>query len=92
MLTHLHGDGRLTRMEFLTVASLIAQWLMARKKLESWLFWIAVDVAAIGIYWSWSKGLLLTSGLYAAFLVLAIVGLFAWRGSLADLRAERCAT
>ena len=35
---------------FITVMSLIAQWLMARKRLESWFFWIAVDVLAIGIY------------------------------------------
>jgi nicotinamide mononucleotide transporter len=65
---------------FTTVASLIAQWLMARKRLESWLFWISVDVVAIGIYWY--KGLHLTSGLYAVFLVLATIGLFAWRRSL----------
>jgi len=71
---------------FTTVASLVAQWLLARKKLESWLFWIAVDVVAIGIYWS--KDLLLTSGLYAAFLVLATVGLFAWRNSLAVMHTE----
>ncbi|MCA8987618.1 MAG: nicotinamide mononucleotide transporter [Planctomycetaceae bacterium] len=62
---------------FTTVTSLIAQWLMARKKLESWLFWIAVDVVAIGIYWT--KSLYLTSGLYAVFLVLAILGWFAWK-------------
>lgn len=35
---------------FTTVASLVAQWLLARKKLESWIFWIMVDVAATGIY------------------------------------------
>lgn len=62
---------------FTTVASLAAQWLMARKRLESWLFWIAVDVVAIGIYWV--KDLQLTAGLYAAFLVLAVLGLFEWR-------------
>lgn len=67
---------------FTTVASLIAQWLMARKRLESWYFWIAVDVVAIGIYWS--KDLALTSGLYAVFLILATMGLFAWRKSLRE--------
>ncbi len=65
---------------FTTVASLTAQWLLARKKLESWLLWIAVDLVAIGIYWS--KELLLTSGLYAVFLVLATMGFFAWRRSM----------
>ena len=65
---------------FTTVASLVAQWLMARKRLESWFFWIAVDIVAIGIYFY--KGLLLTSGLYTVFLVLATMGFFAWRKSL----------
>lgn len=65
---------------FTTVASLAAQWLMARKRIESWFFWIAVDVVAIGIYWY--KNLVLTAGLYAVFLVLATIGLLAWRQSL----------
>ena len=65
---------------FTTVASLIAQWFMARKRLESWLFWIAVDVVAIGIYWH--KSLYLTSGLYVVFLVLATIGWFEWRRTL----------
>jgi len=65
---------------FTTVASLIAQWLMTRKRLESWIFWIAVDIVAIGVYAY--KSLLLTSGLYAVFLVMAIMGLLAWRRSL----------
>lgn len=67
---------------FTTVASLVAQWLLAKKKLESWLFWIAVDVIAIGIYFY--KELYLTSGLYAVFLVLATIGFFAWRQTLND--------
>lgn len=67
---------------FTTVASLVAQWLLAKKKLESWLFWIAVDVIAIGIYVY--KELYLTSGLYAVFLVLATIGFFAWRQTLND--------
>jgi nicotinamide mononucleotide transporter len=65
---------------FTTVASLVAQWLMARKRLESWLFWIAVDGVAIGIYWY--KSLYLTSGLYAVFLILASLGWLEWRKSL----------
>jgi len=64
---------------FTTVMSLIAQWLMARKKLESWGFWIAVDVVAIGVYFY--KDLYMTAGLYAVFLVLATIGFFEWRKS-----------
>lgn len=61
---------------FIMVASLAAQWLMAEKKLQSWGFWIAVDVVAIAVYWQ--KELHLTSMLYAIFLVLACVGLWTW--------------
>jgi nicotinamide mononucleotide transporter len=67
---------------FTTVASLIAQWLMARKRLESWWFWIAVDIVAIGVY-SY-KSLYLTMGLYAVFLVLATMGYFRWKATIAD--------
>jgi len=65
---------------FTTVASLAAQWLLCKKKLESWYLWIAVDVVAIGVYFY--KQLYFTSGLYTAFLVMATIGLFAWKKSL----------
>jgi nicotinamide mononucleotide transporter len=59
--------------------SLVAQWLMARKVLENWHFWIAVDVLAIGVYLG--KDLYLTTGLYAVFLGLCVLGLVEWRRS-----------
>lgn len=37
---------------FTTTASLVAQYLMIKKKLGSWLFWIVVDIVAIGIYFN----------------------------------------
>jgi nicotinamide mononucleotide transporter len=64
---------------FATVASLIAQWFMGRKILESWLVWILVDVVSIGLYLA--KGLYPTAVLYAVFLGLATHGWFAWRNS-----------
>lgn len=66
---------------FVVAFSLVAQWLMAKKRLESWCFWTAVDVAAIGVYLY--KDLYLTSGLYAVFLVLTIKGYRDWRRSWA---------
>ena len=71
---------------FTTAASLAAQWLMARKRLESWLFWIAVDVVAVGVYLY--KALYLTAGLYAVFFVLAIMGYRAWRASISHVTDE----
>jgi nicotinamide mononucleotide transporter len=69
-----------------TVLSLIAQFLMARKIMESWLLWITVDVLAIGIYAV--KDLHLTAGLYAVFLVLATLGYFAWKNDLKKIQAS----
>ncbi|HRC84191.1 MAG TPA: nicotinamide riboside transporter PnuC [Thermoanaerobaculia bacterium] len=61
----------------ITSMSLVAQWLTTRKVLENWLFWIAVDVLGIGVYYA--KQLYPTTALYALFLGLATAGYFAWR-------------
>jgi nicotinamide mononucleotide transporter len=63
----------------ITVLSLIAQFLIARKVLENWLVWIVVDVLAIAVYAY--KGLYITTGLYSVFLVMAATGFLAWRKS-----------
>lgn len=65
---------------FILVASLVAQWLTARKYLESWWLWIVVDVVAIPLYAS--RGLYFFSALYVAFLLLCIQGLREWRQSM----------
>jgi nicotinamide mononucleotide transporter len=65
---------------FITAMSLIAQWLMARKRLESWYFWIGVDIVAIVVYLY--KELFITTGLYSVFLILALFGYFQWRRTI----------
>jgi nicotinamide mononucleotide transporter len=62
---------------FILVISLIAQYLMARKILESWFYWIAVDVVAIGVYAS--RELYMTSALYFVYLILCIKGYYEWK-------------
>lgn len=69
----------------LTAGSLAAQWLQARKRLENWLVWIAVDVVYVGMYVA--KDLHLTALLYAGFAALAVAGLREWRRSLAGSAA-----
>ena len=59
-----------------TVMSLVAMWLMARKCTESWLYWIAVDLVGIGLYYA--KGIKFVALLYALLLALAIRGWLAW--------------
>lgn len=62
-----------------TALSLGAQWLLNRKKLESWLLWIAVDVLYVPLYLS--RGLFLTAFLYVVFLGMAVIGWREWRRS-----------
>lgn len=62
---------------FIAMTSVAAQLLMARRYLENWILWIAVDAVAIGVYAA--KGLMLTAFLYAVFLIMSAVGLASWR-------------
>jgi len=62
-----------------TVMSLVAMWLMARKHIESWIYWIVVDV--IGIWLYFVKDVRFISLLYVVLLVLAVRGLFDWRSA-----------
>ena len=62
---------------FIMIASLVAQYLMIKKILQSWMFWIIVDVVAIVIYAY--KDLYFTTVLYVLFLVMAIIGYLEWK-------------
>ena len=59
--------------------SLIAQYMLTRKLIENWAIWIAADIIYIGLYAS--RGLYLTSVLYAVFLSLCIAGAIEWQKS-----------
>jgi nicotinamide mononucleotide transporter len=62
----------------LTVALfLTAQFMMSKKIVQNWWFWIVGDVLVIGLYIY--KHLYLTSALYAFFLVMCIAGLLEWQ-------------
>lgn len=61
---------------FTTTASLVAQFLLARRYIQNWLFWICVDVVAIWVYFT--KELNATAVLYLAFLIMASIGLVIW--------------
>ena len=81
--TAAHADA------FIAAASLCAQYLLAKKRLENWVVWIVVDVVAIAVYWS--RDLRLTAGLYVVFLVLCIVGFRAWQRDMARTRRTEIA-
>lgn len=65
---------------FVAGASISAQLLLARRRIENWVLWILVDIVAIGLYWS--RDLQATSGLYFLFLLLSIAGLIGWTKAL----------
>ncbi len=62
---------------FASATAYTGMWLMARKKLENWLWWIATNIAAIPLYFI--KGYVFTSFQYLVFLVLAVMGWVEWR-------------
>ena len=72
---------------FLTAGSLLGQLLLARKKLENWHIWIAVDILYVGLYVY--KGLMLTAVLYGVFVLLAIAGLRTWAALVKQQERER---
>ena len=61
----------------IAAASVAAQVLQARRVLESWWLWIAVDVASVPLYAA--KSLWFTTALYGLLLVISIAGLVDWQ-------------
>jgi nicotinamide mononucleotide transporter len=61
---------------FTTASAFVGMWLMARKKVENWIFWIITDLVSVPLYFH--KGLPLTSFQFLFFTVLATMGLIAW--------------
>ncbi|WP_116496633.1 nicotinamide riboside transporter PnuC [Balneicella halophila] len=62
---------------FTTALFFVGMWLMARKKLENWIFWIVGDLVAIPMYLF--RGYGITAFQYFIFLIPAVIGYFAWR-------------
>lgn len=58
------------------VMSVTAQAMLARRLIENWPLWVAVDVLAIGLYWT--RELNVTAWLYAAFLLMSLWGWREW--------------
>ena len=63
-----------------TATFFVGMWLMARRKLENWIFWILGDVISVPLYFY--KGFTFTSFQYLGFTVIAIFGYIAWKKHL----------
>tara|TARA_B100000780_G_scaffold60032_1_gene38522 strand:- start:300 stop:932 length:633 start_codon:yes stop_codon:yes gene_type:complete len=63
-----------------TAIFFVGMWLMAKRKIENWIFWIVGDIISIPLYFD--KGLTFTSFQYLGFTFIAIAGYFAWKKTL----------
>ena len=81
------GDAAPLRDAATTVLSIVAQYLLNRKRLEHWWVWILVDVISIQLYVD--RQIYLTAGLYVLFLGLCVAGLRQWRRAPAEDRTQR---
>jgi nicotinamide mononucleotide transporter len=80
-LLYSHTDASLPWVDSaLLAASIVGSVWAARRNLESWWVWIVVDVLYVAVYVF--KHLYLTAVLYAAFVVLAVLGLRRWQTAL----------
>jgi len=71
---------------FASATAYTGMWLMAKKKIESWIWWIATNLASIPLYFI--KGYVFTSVQFFVLLVLAVAGLMEWKKKSEILNIE----
>jgi len=69
-----------------TALSIVATWMLARKKIEHWLVWVLVDFISIGLFIV--KELYPTTLLFVVYTILAVYGYFEWRKELNPVSCE----
>ena len=69
---------------FASATAFTGMWLMAKKKVESWCWWIATNITSIPLYYI--KGYALTSVYYLILLVLAVFGLMEWKQKAREVK------
>ena len=57
----------------------VGMWLMAKRKIENWIYWIIIDLVYIGIYYS--QGAYLFAILFVVYVILAVQGFISWKRS-----------
>ena len=71
-------SGLVSYIDIFTTAIFFAgMWLMARRKIESWFFWILGDVISVPLYFV--KGLAFSSFQYIIFTLIAVAGYYKWK-------------
>lgn len=64
-----------------TASAIICTWMVTRKILENWLYWIVINAVSVWLFSD--RGLSLTSGLFALYIILSMAGYLSWRRTLA---------
>jgi len=72
---------------FTTWASVVATFMVARKILENWIYWLVIDFASIYLYID--RELYFTSLLFAIYIVIIFFGWFAWNKSYRERESEK---
>ena len=71
---------------FASATAYTGMWLMAKKKVESWIWWILTNIASIPLYFT--KGYAFTSIQFMVLLILAIAGLISWKEKAKDIKNQ----
>jgi nicotinamide mononucleotide transporter len=70
---------------FASATAYTGMWLMAKKKVESWIWWILTNIASIPLYFI--KGYAFTSVQFLVLLILAIAGWYSWKQKANDYKS-----
>jgi len=79
LLSHYTDAARPYVDSMTTVAAIVCTWMVTRKILENWLYWIVINCVSVWLFMD--RGLDLTSGLFVLYAMLSVVGYFTWRRS-----------
>jgi len=72
---------------FASASAYTGMWLMTKKKVESWIWWITTNSASIPLYFV--KGFVFTSVYYLVLLAMAVAGLTEWKNKYAENKKQR---
>lgn len=87
MLSH-YTDSQVPYWDGLTTAlSIVATWMLAKKKIEHWLLWVFVDAISIGLFIY--KDLYPTTLLFLVYTILAVYGYWEWKRELEQEKWEK---
>lgn len=72
---------------FTTSIFITGMWLMAKKRLENWVYWTIANFVSVPLYFY--KGLVFSSFQFTVFLYLAVMGYIEWRRKLAEMEMNQ---